>query len=171
MGRDDSARRLHRFDRWMYRGGRPGLLARVMNRQSVLAASAGMTSRRLVAMEVRGRRTGRRISLPVVVADYEGDRYLVAMLGQDTNWVRNVRAAGGRVVLRHGRREAVRLEEVEVGARAPVLRRYLALAPGARPHLPVDRRAPLEEFARIADRVPVFRVRPDRPEPTGRSRS
>jgi len=165
MGRDGSAGRLHRLDRWMYRGGRPGLLARVMNRQSVLAASAGLTPRRLVTMEVRGRRTGRRISLPLVVADHEGDRYLVSMLGKDVNWVRNVRAAGGRVVLRHGRREAVRLEEVEVGARAPVLRRYLALAPGARPHLPVDRRAPLEEFARIADQVPVFRVRPDRPEP------
>jgi len=164
MGRD-AGRRLHRFDRWMYRGGRPGRLARVMNRQTVLAASAGLAPRRLVTMEVRGRRTGRRISLPLVVADLEGERYLVAMLGRDANWVRNVRAAGGRAVLRHGRREAVRLEEVEVGARAPVLRRYLALAPGARPHLPVDRRAPLEEFARIADRVPVFRIRPDRPEP------
>ncbi|MGW2516393.1 nitroreductase/quinone reductase family protein [Streptomyces sp. NPDC001617] len=164
MGRD-AGRRLHRFDRWMYRGGRPGRLARVMNRQTVLAASAGLAPRRLVTMEVRGRRTGRRISLPLVVADLEGERYLVAMLGRDANWVRNVRAAGGRVILRHGRREAVRLEEVEVGARAPVLQRYLALAPGARPHLPVDRRAPLEEFARIADRVPVFRIRPDRPEP------
>ncbi|MEV0738810.1 nitroreductase/quinone reductase family protein [Streptomyces sp. NPDC050549] len=163
MGHDDSARRLHRIDRWLYRGGRPGRLARVMNRQSALAASAGLTPRRLVTLEVPGRRTGRRVSLPLVVADHEGERYLVSMLGPDANWVRNVRAADGRAVLRHGRREAVRLEEVEVGDRAPVLRRYLALAPGARPHLPVDRRAPLEEFVRIADRVPVFRVRPDRP--------
>lgn len=165
MGRDNSARLLHRFDRWMYRGGRPGRLARVLNRQSALAASAGLAPRQLVTMEVPGRRTGRRVSLPLVVADHEGERYLVAMLGNDANWVRNVRAAGGRVVLRHGRREAVRLEEVEVGDRAPVLRRYLALAPGARPHLRVDRRAPLEEFERIAERVPVFRVRPDLPAP------
>lgn len=69
------------------------------------------------------------------------------------------------MVLRHGRARAVRLEKVAVGDRAPVLRRYLALAPGARAHLRVDRRAPLEEFARIAERVPVFRVLPDRPEP------
>ena len=40
-----------------------------------------------------------------------GEQYLVAMLGQNTNWVRNVRAAEGRVVLRHGKREAVLLEE------------------------------------------------------------
>jgi hypothetical protein len=34
---------------------------------------------------VRGRDTGRVLSLPVVVADYQGDRYLVAMLGRDAN--------------------------------------------------------------------------------------
>jgi hypothetical protein len=78
---------------------------------------------------------------------------------------RNVRAAGGRAVLRHGRREAVRLEEVDPGARAPILRRYLALAPGARAHIPVDRRAPLEEFDRIAAQIPVFRITADQPDP------
>jgi hypothetical protein len=36
---------------------------------------------------VRGHKFGRTISFPVVVADYEGERYLVAMLGQKTNWV------------------------------------------------------------------------------------
>jgi len=34
----------------------------------------------------------------------------------------------------------------------------LALAPGARPHVPVDRRAPVEEFEQIAPQIPVFRV-------------
>jgi hypothetical protein len=41
----------------------------------------------------------------------------------------------------------------------PVLRRYLAIAPGARPHIPVDRRAPLSEFEGIAHQYPVFRIR------------
>ncbi len=95
----------------------------------------------------------------MVLADYQGDRYLVAMLGEGTNWVSNVRAAGGEAVLRHGRREAVRLEEVDPGARAPILRRYLQVAPGGRPHIPVDRRAPLADFERIAARYPVFRIR------------
>ena len=108
--------------------------------------------------QVRGRRSGRGISFPVVIADYEGERYLVSMLGEDSNWVRNVRAAGGWAVLRHGRREAVLLEEVSAGTRAPILRRYLALAPGARPHIPIDRHAPLEAFERIAPEVPVFRI-------------
>ena len=71
----------------------------------------------------------------------------MGLLGNDSNWVHNVRAAGGHAVLRRRRRQPVLLEEVEVGARAPILRRYLAVAPGARPHLPVTQDSPLEAFA------------------------
>ena len=39
-----------------------------------------------------------------------------------------------------------------------ILRRYLALAPGARAHIPIDRHAPLEQFERIAPQIPVFRI-------------
>lgn len=81
------------------------------------------------------------------------------MLGPEANWVRNVRAAGGRATLRRRTREPVLLEEIPAARRTPVLRRYLAIAPGARPHVPVDRRASLAEFARIAGWYPVFRVR------------
>lgn len=153
--------RFYGVKRWMYRTGRPGALARAMNRISAVQFSAGILSpARAVTLEVPGRRTGRLVPFPVVVAGYEGGRYLVSMLGQDANWVLNVRAAGGRVVLRRGGREEVRLEEVKPGDRAPILRRYLAAAPGARPHIPVDRHAPLEEFERIADQFPVFRIIP-----------
>ena len=96
----------------------------------------------------------------MVIADIDGERYLVAMLGEGTGWVANVRAAGGRAVLRHGRREAVVLEEIESRERAPILRRYLEVASGARAHFPVDRRAPLSEFEAIAPQYPVFRVGP-----------
>jgi len=150
---------LYQVKRWMYRAGRPGLLARAMNRVSAIQFSAGLLSpARAVTLEVRGRRTGRVISFPLVVAEHEGGRYLVSMLGKDANWVRNVRAAGGQAVLRRGRRENVHLREVPSAARAPILRRYLAVAPGARPHLPVDRHAPLDEFERIAEQHPVFQI-------------
>jgi hypothetical protein len=96
----------------------------------------------------------------VVIADIDDARYLVAMLGEGAGWVANVRAAGGRAVLRHGRRESVLLEEVPPDERAPILQRYLEVAPGARAHFAVDRRAPLSEFEAIAPRYPVFRIRP-----------
>ncbi len=149
----------------MYRGGRPNRLAALLNRGWAMIGAAGLWPGRLNTLEVRGRRSGRLLSFPVMVADYRGDRYLVAMLGEGANWVANVRAAGGRAVLRHGRREAVRLEEVAPGARAPILRRYLQIAPGARPHIPVDRRAPVAEFEGIAGRYPVFRIRSASPRP------
>jgi hypothetical protein len=91
--------RLYWVKRWLDRTGRPGFLARVANRISAVQFSAGILSpARAVTLEVPGRRTGRLVSFPVVVAEYEGGRYLVSMLGKDANWVLNVRAAGGRAV-------------------------------------------------------------------------
>jgi deazaflavin-dependent oxidoreductase (nitroreductase family) len=146
--------------RWMYSGQRPHRVAAFLDRGTAAVVAAGIGPKRLVRLEVRGRRSGRVLRLPVVVADHEDHRYLVAMLGTEANWVRNVRAAGGEAVLRHGRRESVRLEEVEPAARAPILKRYLQVAPGARAHFPVDRHAPLERFEEIAEQYPVFRICP-----------
>jgi hypothetical protein len=91
--------------------------------------------------------------------EHDGEHYLVSMLGSDANWVRNVHAAGGRAVLERGSRTDVLLEDVPVELRAPILRDYLAVAPGARAHLPIDRHAALSDFERIADQFPVFVVR------------
>lgn len=152
------ARQRHRVQRWLYRGGRPDAVARALNRAWAVLFAAGLSRGRDATLEVRGRRSGRTISFPVVVADHEGERYLVSMLGEDANWVRNVRAAGGRATLRRRGSEPVLLVEVDPAVRAPILRRYLAVAPGARPHVPVDPRAPLADFERVAGRFPVFRI-------------
>ncbi|MGX6607362.1 nitroreductase/quinone reductase family protein [Micromonosporaceae bacterium Da 78-11] len=111
-----------------------------------------------MTLEVVGRRTSRVTRFPLGMADWEGSWYLVSMLGEDCNWVRNVRAVGGLVTLRHGRAQARHLVEVPVDERAPILKRYLQKVPGARPHVPVDRNAPLAEFEAIAARYPAFRV-------------
>jgi hypothetical protein len=153
--------RMYAMKQGMYRGDRPGRLARVVNRMTAVQHAAGLLApRRAVTVEVTGRRSGRVISFPVVVADYEGDRYLVSMLGERANWVRNVRAGDGRATIRRRGREAVRLVEVPPALRGPILRRYLQVAPGARPHIPVDRHAPLADFERIAARFPAFRIVP-----------
>ena len=96
----------------------------------------------------------------MVVAELGRERYLVSMLGENADWVRNVRAANGEAVLNHGAAQQVRLEEVPVSERAPILRAYLRRAPGARPHFDIDHEAPVEEFARVAPRYPVFRLVP-----------
>jgi len=151
------------FTRWLYRGRRPNWIAKILNRATAAVASSGVARNYLETLEVTGRKSGRTFSLPVVLAIVEGQRYLVSMLGDNVSWVQNVRAAGGRAVLRSGRREQVQLEEVPVAQRAPILKAYLRRAPGARPHVPVNKDAPLAEFEKIAASFPVFRVASDKP--------
>jgi hypothetical protein len=111
-----------------------------------------------MTLTTRSRQT---IRLPLVMIAFEGERYLVSMLRADVDWVRNAKAAGGRVTLRHGRREQVCLEELPADQRAPILKAYLQRAPGARPHVPVNKDAPLSEFEQVAAQFPVFRVVPE----------
>jgi len=129
-----------------------------VNRTWAWLYGLGIAPNYLVRLDVVGRKSGRTISFPLVMAVVDGQRYLVSMLGPDVAWLKNLRASGGRALLRHGRRETVRLEEIPVDRRAPVLKAYLQRAPGARAHVPVDRNAPLADFESIAARVPVFRV-------------
>jgi hypothetical protein len=143
---------------WLYRGGRPNRVASLLNRGWAMIHALGVAPNYLVTLEVTGRRSGRMISLPLVMVSIDGDRYLVSMLGTEVGWVRNVQAAQGKAVLRHGRREAVRLEEIAVEQRAPILKAYLHKAPGARGHVSIDKDAPLSEFERVAAQYPVFRV-------------
>jgi len=146
---------------WLYPGGRPNWLASTLNAGSAALHALGIAPNYLVTLEVRGRRTGRTLSLPLVMVVVEGERYLVSMLGPDVDWVQNAKAAGGHVTIRHGRREQVQLAEVPVERRAPVLKAYLKRAPGARPHVAVDKGATLSEFERVAAHHPVFRVVPE----------
>ena len=147
------------FKRWMYRGNRPNIIAKIQNRGWAILHSLGIFPDRFVTLKVVGRRSGKMISFPLAMTIMNGERYLVSMLGKDANWVRNVRAAGGRALLVHGTREQVLLEEVDIGNRAPILKAYLQIAPGARPHIPVSKDAPISEFEKIASEYPVFRLK------------
>jgi glyoxylase-like metal-dependent hydrolase (beta-lactamase superfamily II) len=135
----------------------------------------GLTPRDVLTLEVRGRTSGRVRRTNVVQAELGRDRYLVSLTGE-SQWVRNVRAAGGRVVLGRRHRYAATLVEVPPSDRAPVLRAWLH-RPGRRPgsrRVAGDARvlfgvgpaATVEELAGVAHRHPVFRVVRGRP-PTG----
>jgi Domain of unknown function (DUF385). len=145
--------------RWMYRGGRPNQLTKIINKGWALIHSLGILPNYFVTLEVLGRQSGKTISFPLAMTVMNGERYLVSMLGENTNWVRNVRAAGGKATLRHGLIEQVLLEEVDVNQRAPIIKAFLGHAPGARPHIPVSKDAPVSEFEKIASQYPVFQVK------------
>jgi deazaflavin-dependent oxidoreductase (nitroreductase family) len=116
--------------RWMYRGDHPNWLARLLNNFWKVIHSSGIIPS-YATLEVVGRKSGRLISMPVVVANIGGERYLVSMLGSEAQWVLNVRAAQGKAFIRSGRRTAVRLVDVPVERRAPLLKAYLQIAPGS----------------------------------------
>ena len=143
---------------FFYPGRRPNALSSRLDALSAWAGSLGLAPSRMVT-ETRGRRSGKPSRVPLVVAEVAGDRYLVSMLGESPDWVRNVKSAGGEAVLIHGITERVRLEEVAIAERTPILKAYLPRAPGARPHFDIGVNAPLEAFARVAARYPVFLIK------------
>jgi deazaflavin-dependent oxidoreductase (nitroreductase family) len=146
------------FARWLYRGSRPNWLAKAANRLGATLSSLGIGPKIMITLEVVGRKSGKTISLPLVIVALEKQRYLVSMLGEHVRWVQNVRAADGEAVISSGKREEVRLEEIPVDQRAPILKAFLQRAPGARPHMPISKDAPLADFEKIAASYPVFHV-------------
>ncbi len=145
--------------RAMYAGGRGNDAARRFSASWSRVHALGLGPRRWASLEVVGRRSGEVRRFPLGLADVDGRWFAVSMLGECA-WTRNVRAADGEAVLRGRGWGPVRLTEVPEEDRAVVLRRYVEKVPGGRPHLSVPPGAPLEEFAGIAHRHPVFRVDP-----------
>lgn len=69
--------------RWLCRGKRPHRLARNENWSLGPAGCQGSGAHGLTQLEVVGGKSGKPVSFPVVVAHYDGGRYLVSMLGED----------------------------------------------------------------------------------------
>jgi deazaflavin-dependent oxidoreductase (nitroreductase family) len=137
---------------------KPTPMAKAMNAFVSWLASLGLMPGGTVTIETRGRKSGLTRSNAVIVVEVDGQRYLVAPRGE-TEWVRNVRAAGGEAVLRHGRRKAVRLEELPVEQRAAIIKPYLKkTAIATKSEFGLDPDADISEFERIAPKHPVFRI-------------
>jgi deazaflavin-dependent oxidoreductase (nitroreductase family) len=139
----------------------PGVPARALNGlMALLVGRLGVPFPRARMLRVHGRRTGRLRSVPVLVLHRHGARYLVAPRGQ-TDWARNLRAAGWGELWRGDRRERVVAEELDGEERAAVVgayaRRYGWLT-GRFFDLP--KRFGPEDVRRIAGRHPAFRLRP-----------
>lgn len=81
-----------------------------------------------VTLCVQRRQTGQPQLLPVIPVEHDGGRYLVSTRGE-SDWVHNLRAAGGRGELRaRGRTEQFRAVEVPVKQRALILAAYRGVA-------------------------------------------
>ncbi len=142
---------------------RPDWLTRnVFNRAVAGLTRAGVSVVGSRVLEVPGRHSGQPRRTPVNLLDLDGGRYLVAARGE-TEWVRNVRAADGHLVLIKGRhRQAVQVVELADPDKAPVLRAYLErwkfevgmFFQGVGPE------SSDQELTAVAGRHPVFRLLP-----------
>ena len=139
---------------------RPGAIERVFGRALVFMIRVGVVRGHFYVLEVRGRRSGRTISLPVDPLDFNGQRYLVCARG-NSNWVRNPRTAGEIVLVRALRRRRYAAREISSEMRPPILKAYLDRFAGeVQRFFPVPKGSPVEAFSDLAPRYPVFALQP-----------
>jgi deazaflavin-dependent oxidoreductase (nitroreductase family) len=120
----------------------------------------GLIRGHFYVLEVRGRRTGRTISLPVDPLNRDGFRYLVCARG-NANWVRNARAAGEVTLSRAMRQRRYAVRELPPAERPPVLKAYLdCYAREVQRFFPVPKGSPVEAFTDLSPRYPVLELSP-----------
>src|SRR5438105_14900155 len=137
---------------------RPGAVEHIFGRILVALVRIGLVRGHFYVLEVRGRKSGRTISLPVDPIKLDGRCYLVCARG-NSNWVRNARAAGEVVLARALRRRRYRARELPPSLRPPILKAYLdRYAAEVQRFFPVRRGSPVEAFDDFAPRYPVFEL-------------
>jgi hypothetical protein len=156
--REDPAER--GYLRFFYRDWHPTQFGRLWSRVVAWVSGLGLTPQILLTLQVKNRSTGRLCATILVSALCQGQRYIVSMLGNDSEWVQNVRAAGGKAFVKRGRSHPVMLTEIPVQERAPILKAWCQIATSGRQHLPVSHQAPISDFETIAEYYPVFRIDP-----------
>jgi deazaflavin-dependent oxidoreductase (nitroreductase family) len=129
---------------------------RIFNRLFGVLVGLGFGLRHNYLLQVQGRRTGRLHSTPVNVLELDGKRWLVAGRGR-TQWVRNAEAAGEVLLKRGWRRQRVR--SVADADKPRILSAYLdRFTLTFQRFFSVPAGSPPTEFARVANRYPVFEL-------------
>jgi hypothetical protein len=139
---------------------RPGAAERVFGQLLAFLVRTGVIRAHFYVLEVRGRKSGKTISLPVDPLDLGGKLYLVCARGE-SNWVRNARTAGEVVLARALRRRRYAVRELPLSMRPPVLKAYLdRFASEVQRFFPVPKGSAVEAFNDLAPRYPVFELQP-----------
>lgn len=159
--REDPAER--GYLRFFYRNWRPTRFGRFWSGVWAWVSGLGLMPKILLTLQVKDRSTGRLCTNILVVAKHQGQRYFVSMLGDSSEWVQNVRAAGGKAFIKRGGSRPVILTEISAQERAPILKAWCQVATSGRQHLPVSPQAPISDFEAIAEYYPVFRIDPPNP--------
>jgi deazaflavin-dependent oxidoreductase (nitroreductase family) len=103
----------------------PNRVAQAANAVIRCLAELGISIAGTRALRVRGRKTGKQRGVVINLLTVDGMDYVVSPRG-NTQWARNVRAAGVVEVGPRWRSRRARVSEVDDAAKPELLRRYLA---------------------------------------------
>jgi F420H(2)-dependent quinone reductase len=151
--RRDNVSDVNKLPRWL----------KPMNRLIVALQRKGLALGTMRVLSVPGRKSGRLRTTPISPLVVGGRRYVVGGSAQ-ADWVKNARAAGWGILARGHKEERVRLVELPVEERAPILREFPKEVPGgisffrSMYELPKEKEALPEAFAALAPRCAVFRL-------------
>jgi deazaflavin-dependent oxidoreductase (nitroreductase family) len=117
----------------------------------------------MALLTVRGRRSGVERTTPVSVFEFEGSDYLFGTFG-DTQWVRNLRAAGSAVLTSGRHRRSVTATELSPDEAGPILQGALRRYLGTPMRLFLERYyagsadGSAADYVELAEQHPVFRL-------------
>ena len=106
-------------------------------------------------LTVRGRKSGQPRTIPIVIHEENGKRYVASPYGI-VDWVRNLRAAGEAILTRGRRAETVNARELPKGEAALVLREDTKGGNPFARNYGVTADSSLEEFERAVVSHPLF---------------
>ncbi|HEY4383379.1 MAG TPA: nitroreductase family deazaflavin-dependent oxidoreductase [Ktedonobacteraceae bacterium] len=106
-------------------------------------------------LTVRGRKSGEPRTIPIVILERNGKRYLNSPYGM-VNWVRNLQAAGEAVLTRGRRSETIAARALPQGEAALVLQEEVKDGHPFARYIGVTADSSLEEFEHAVVTHPVF---------------
>ena len=132
-------------------------MVRLVNRVMIRLNRWGIAAPNSYVLTVRGRKTGKIYSAPVLLVEDNGQRWLVAPYGE-VSWVRNARATGEVTLSRGSRSETLKIRDATPQESGPILKTYITREGIVRPYFDVQPDSPLEAFVAEAPRHPVFQL-------------
>ena len=136
---------------------RPPPWLKLANRLNVPLLRRGFGPGPQRLLSVPGRASGLLRTTPVAIVELAGHRYILAGW-ENSDWVKNVRAAGWGIVGRGRHSERVQLREVPVEERLPIVREFAHHVRGGRAFLTVAADASDDDFAKASANHPIFRL-------------
>lgn len=133
------------------------VLTRALLRAGVKLSGFGTGRYPAYLLTVRGRKSGEPRTVPIVLLELNGKRYLTSPYGQ-VNWVRNLRVAEEAVLTRGRRSETIAARELPKDEAALVLREDVRNGNPFARYYGVNANSSLEEFESAVVSHPVFKL-------------